>query len=219
MLCGLGRDSSRHRVHRSESPRRHGRSFAEPLHPCRSGIRRHAPPLRHGPRNPLRRSSTTRLSAAVVKQRQLHRKSGATLRASALPTASPNPSGTPPSPTPSPGPGHLEETQEPSKDQSVFPRRSRRFPRHGLSRQDTLTRTPVDELLPVNTILDEIGISRAASYRRAHPPPGPRSHRFPNGQLRFCRGNLDASLDAMEVAQWSGSAPYASLAVKERDIS
>ncbi|MFD8773408.1 hypothetical protein [Streptomyces sp. NPDC057889] len=35
-----------------------------------------------------------------------------------------------------------------------------------MSRQKTLTHKPIDELLPLNTVLDEIGISRAPTGRR-----------------------------------------------------
>ncbi|MFE2991144.1 helix-turn-helix transcriptional regulator [Streptomyces sp. NPDC059262] len=69
-----------------------------------------------------------------------------------------------------------------------------------MSRQETLSRKPIDELLPVTAVLDETGMSRAASYRWRTRRRGPVTHRFPNGHLRVRRGDLDAFLDDMEVA-------------------
>jgi predicted site-specific integrase-resolvase len=69
-----------------------------------------------------------------------------------------------------------------------------------MSRQKTLTCKPIDELLPLNTVLDEIGISRAAWYRWRNRGLGPVTHRLPNGHLRVRRSDLDTFLDGMEVA-------------------
>ncbi|WP_328754728.1 helix-turn-helix transcriptional regulator [Streptomyces sp. NBC_00269] len=69
-----------------------------------------------------------------------------------------------------------------------------------MSRQKTLTRKPIDELPPLNMVLDEIGISRAAWYRWRNRGLSPVTHRLPNGHLRVRRSDLDAFLDGMEVS-------------------
>ncbi|MEY9845778.1 putative DNA-binding transcriptional regulator AlpA [Streptacidiphilus sp. BW17] len=62
------------------------------------------------------------------------------------------------------------------------------------------TRTPADELLPLNAVLEEIGITRASWYRWQNKGQGPKSIRLPNGHLRVRRSELTNWLNTMEEA-------------------
>lgn len=61
-------------------------------------------------------------------------------------------------------------------------------------------RQPVDELLPLSAVLNELGITRASWYRWRNRGQCPRTHRLPNGHLRVRRSDLDAFLADMETA-------------------
>ncbi|WP_084718626.1 helix-turn-helix transcriptional regulator [Streptacidiphilus carbonis] len=61
-------------------------------------------------------------------------------------------------------------------------------------------RAPTDELLPLNAVLEEIGITRASWYRWRNKGHGPKTVRLPNGHLRVRRSDLNNWLNAMEEA-------------------
>ncbi|MFI1951990.1 helix-turn-helix transcriptional regulator [Streptomyces xinghaiensis] len=61
-------------------------------------------------------------------------------------------------------------------------------------------RAPADELLPLNVVLEELGITRASWYRWRNRGQCPKTHRLPNGHLRVRRSDLDAFKADLEVA-------------------
>lgn len=69
-----------------------------------------------------------------------------------------------------------------------------------MSTHATRTSTPPDELLSLNAVLEEIGITRASWYRWRNKGQGPKTVRLPNGHLRVRRSDLNNWLNTMEEA-------------------
>lgn len=60
-------------------------------------------------------------------------------------------------------------------------------------------RQPADELLSLNDVLDELGITRATYYRWRDRGYAPEMKRLPNGHLRIRRSALDAFKNELET--------------------